>query len=93
MELGAPDKVVRFSLEAPTVFWWMDRGTIKRREGRTREFGEDGAFVFANACPFGEFRSAAKSSFSCSLESNVRPRMEAGGKVRVLNQTRGREEC
>lgn len=48
------------------MFWWMDRGTTKRREGRTPDIGEDGAFVFANACPFGELRSASKSSFSFS---------------------------
>lgn len=64
--------------------WWMDRGTTKRREGRTQDIGEDGAFVFANACPFGELRSASKSSFSFSPESNVRLRTEADGKVRVV---------
>lgn len=59
--------------------WWMDRGTTKRREGRTRDIGEDGAFVSANACPFGELRSASKSSFSFSPESNVRLKTKDGG--------------
>lgn len=64
MELAHPKKSFGFPSEAPTMFWWMDRGTTKRREGRTQDIGEDGAFVFANACPFGELRSASKSSFS-----------------------------
>lgn len=34
------------------MFWWMDRVTTKRREGRTPDIGEDGAFVFANCVPF-----------------------------------------
>lgn len=44
-------KVIRFPLEALTVFWWSDSGVVKRSEGRTRDISETGAFVLADTCP------------------------------------------
>lgn len=44
-------KVIRFLLVAQTVFWWAERGVVKRSEGQTRDINEKGAFVRASTCP------------------------------------------
>ena len=62
-------------------------------KAKLRTFGDGGALVLANACPFGEFRSASKSSFFVLPGIERKTRMDADGKVRVLSQTRRRKEC
>jgi len=52
--VGRPEnarKAIRFPLEVPIVFWWLDCGNEKRSEGRTRDISEMGAFIFAPAYP------------------------------------------
>lgn len=48
---GNTRKAIRFPLQVPIAFWWMDDGIEKRSEGRTRDISEMGTFVFAPAYP------------------------------------------
>ena len=76
-------KVIRFPLEALTVFWWSDCGVVKRGEGRTRDISETGAFVLANTCPLRESRLGSKSSFLRDL--NAKQGWKQMGTFCVLN--------
>ena len=47
-----PRASMRFPLEAPVAFWWMDEnGNRQAGEGSSRDISERGAFVLAVACP------------------------------------------
>ena len=83
---------MRFPLEAPTVFWWMDRGTVRRNEGRTRDISEDGAFVFASTCPPRGSQIGFKVFLPVLPGIERKTRMEADGQVVRVEQARGREE-
>lgn len=71
----------------------MDRGTIKRSEGRTRDISEDDAFVFADARPPREIQLVLQSLPSRAPGIERKTSMEADGKVLRVEQTRGRKEC
>jgi len=86
-------KFMRFPLEAPTVFWWMDRGTVRRSEGRTRDISEDGAFVFASTCPPRGIQIGFKVYLPVLPGIQRKTRMEADGQVVRVEQVRGRDEC
>lgn len=86
-------KVMRFPLEAPTVFWWMERGTVRQSEGRTRDISEDGAFVFARTCPPRGIQIGFKVFLPVLPGIERKTRMEADGQVVRVEQARGREEC
>ena len=86
-------KVMRFPLEAPTVFWWMDRGTVRRSEGRTRDISEVGAFVFASTCPPRGIQIGFKVFLPVLPGIQRKTRMEADGQVVRVEQVRGRDEC
>lgn len=86
-------KVMRFPVEAPTVFWWMDRGTVRRSEGRTRDISEVGAFVFASTCPPRGIQIGFKVFLPVLPGIQRKTRMEADGQVVRVEQVRGREEC
>lgn len=86
-------RVMRFPLEAPTVFWWMDRGTVRRSEGRTRDISEDGAFVCASTCPPRGNQIGFKVFLPVLPGIERKTRMEADGQVVRVEQARGREEC
>lgn len=84
MELANPKKSFGSHRRRRPCFGGWTAGLQNVGKVELQTLGEDGAFVFANACPFGELRSASKSSFSFSPESNVRVRPEADGKLRVV---------
>ena len=86
-------KGIRFPLEAPTVFWWMDRGTVRQSEGRTRDISEDGAFVFASTCPPRGIQIGFKVFLPVLPGIERKTRMEADGQVVRVEQARGSEEC
>lgn len=86
-------KVMRFPLEAPTVFWWMDRGTVRRSEGRTRDISEVGAFVFASTCPPRGIQIGFKVFLPVLPGIQRKTRMEADGQVVRVEQVLGRDEC
>jgi hypothetical protein len=47
-----PRTSIRFPLEAPVTFSWMDEnGSRQHGEGSSRDISEGGAFVFALVCP------------------------------------------
>lgn len=84
---------MRFPLEAPTVFWWMDRGTVRQSEGRTRDISEEGAFVLASTCPPRGIQIGFKVFLPVLPGIERKTRMEADGQVVRVEQARGREEC
>lgn len=86
-------KVIRFPLEARTLFWWMDRGMVRRCEGRTRDISEDGAFVFSSTCPPPGIQVGFKVFLPGLPGIERKTRMEADGQVVRVEQARGREEC
>lgn len=85
-------KVIRFPLQAPALFWWTDRGTVRRCEGRTRDISEDGAFVFASMCPPRGIQIGFKVFLPVLPGMERVARMEADGQVVRVEQARGREE-
>ena len=85
-------KVIRFPLEAPTLFWWMDRGTVRRCEGRTRDISEDGAFVFSSTCPPRGIQIGLKVFLPVIPGMERDTRMEADGQVVRVEQARGCKE-
>lgn len=85
-------KVIRFPLEARTLFWWTDRGMVRRCEGRTRDISEDGAFVFSSTCPPPGIQIGFKVYLPGLFGMERKTRMEADGQVVRVDQARGREE-
>ena len=85
-------KVIRFPLEAPTLFWWTDRGRVRRCQGRTRDISEDGAFVFSSTCPPRGIQIGFKVFLPVLPGMERDARMEADGQVVRVEQARGREE-
>lgn len=73
--------VVRSPLEAPTVFWWMDRESIKRSEGPCQRV------------PFRGIPVGFKVFLLVLPGIERKTSMDADGKVRVLSQARRRKEC
>lgn len=86
-------KAIRFPLEAPTLFWWLDNGIVKRSEGRTRDISEEGAFVLANACPPRGIQVGFKVFLPVLPGIERKTRMEGEGKVLRVEYARGRKEC
>jgi len=90
---GYTRKAIRFPLEAPISFWWMDSGVVKRSEGRTRDVSERGAFVFASTCPPRGIQIGFKLYLPAVPGSEHKTRLEADGQVIRVKQLRGRKEC
>ncbi len=86
-------KVIRFPLVAPTVFWWADRGVVKRSEGRTRDISEKGAFVRASTCPPQGIEIGFRVFLPPLAGSQQKTRVEAEGHVLRVEQVWGHEEC
>jgi len=86
-------KAIRFPLEALTVFWWLDRGVVKRSEGRTRDISEKGAFVLAGTCPPQGIQIGFKVSLPALSGFEHRTRVEADGHVLRVERAHGHEEC
>lgn len=86
-------KVIRFPLEALTVFWWSDSGVVKRSEGRTRDISETGAFVLANTCPTEGIQIGLKVFLPALPGFERKTRMEADGHVLRVERTQGRQAC
>ena len=86
-------KFIRFPLVAATVFWWADRGVVKRSEGQTRDISEKGAFVRARTCPPKGIEISFKVFLPPLAGSEQKTRVEAEGHVMRVEQVRGYEEC
>lgn len=86
-------RVIRFPLVAQTVFWWADRGVVKRSEGQTRDISEKGAFVRASTCPPEGIEIGFKVFLPPLAGSEQKTRVEAEGHVVRVEQVRGHEEC
>lgn len=88
---GNARKAIRFPLEVPIVFWWVDRGIEKRSEGRTRDISEIGAFIFAPAYP----PLGTQVCFNLLLPMlpglEATTRVEAEGQVLRVERPSGRE--
>ena len=84
-------KAIRFTLEAPIVFWWADSGIEKRAEGCTHDISEVGAFVLSSMCP----PVGTEISFNIFLPLlpgfEPKTRVEAVGRVLRVEQARGIE--
>ena len=89
---GHSRKVIRFPVEAPIAFWWVDSGVVKRSEGRTRDVSESGAFVFASKCPPLGIQVGFKVFLPVVPGFEHKTRVEADGQVLRVEQARGREE-
>ena len=90
---GHRRKAIRFPLEAPISFWWMDSGVVKRSEGKTRDVSERGAFVLATTCPPRGIQIGFKLSLPALPGFEHKTRVEADGQVIRVKQLRGRKEC
>lgn len=86
-------KFIRFPLVAQTVFWWADRGTVKRSEGRTRDISEKGAFVRSSECPPKGIEIGFKVFLPPLTGSEQKTRVEAEGHVLRVEQVPGHHEC
>ena len=75
------------------MFWWMDRGTVRRSEGRTRDISEVGAFVFASTCPPRGIQIGFKVFLPVLPGIQRKTRVEADGQVVRVEQVLGRDEC
>jgi hypothetical protein len=88
---GNARKAIRFPLEVPIAFWWVDRGIEKRSEGRTRDISETGAFIFAPAYP----PLGTQVCFNLLLPMlpglEAPTRVEAEGQVLRVERPSGRE--
>jgi len=82
-------KAIRFPLEAPIMFQWVDSGSEKRGEGHTHDISEMGAFVLSRVCP----PAGAEISFNIFLPLlpgfEPKTRVEAVGRVLRVEQARG----
>jgi len=90
---GHTRKAIRFPLEAPISFWWMESGVVKRSEGKTRDVSERGAFVLASTCPPPGIQIGFKLYLPALPGSEHKTRLEADGQVIRVKQLRGRKEC
>jgi hypothetical protein len=90
---GHTRKAIRFPLEAPISFWWMDSGVVKRSEGKTRDVSEGGAFVLASTCPPPGIQIGFKLYLPALPGSKRKTRLEADGQVIRVKHLRGRKEC
>lgn len=78
---------VRYALELPVVFRWMERGQARESHGRTRDISVRGAFVLSRECPPCGARVAVKMNFPATLRGRA-GWLEAEGLVlRVERQT------
>jgi len=89
---GHSRKVIRFPVEAPIAFWWVDSGVVKRSAGRTRDVSESGAFVFASKCPPLGIQVGFRVFLPVVPGFEHKTRVEADGQVLRVEQARGREE-
>jgi hypothetical protein len=90
---GPTRKAIRFPLEAPISFWWMDSGVVKRSEGKTRDVSERGAFVLATTCPPRGIQIGFKLYLPALPGFEHKTRVEADGQVIRVKQLRGRKQC
>jgi PilZ domain len=89
---GHSRKVIRFPVEAPIAFWWVDSGVVKRSEGRTRDVSESGAFVFASKCPPPGIQVGFNVFLPVVPGLEHKTRVEADGQVLRVEHARGREQ-
>lgn len=73
--------VVRYPLEIPVVFRWIEQGLIRESEGRTRDVSVRGAFVLADDCPPCRARVEIKMSFPAGSHRERVGWVEAKGSV------------
>lgn len=85
-------KGIRFPLEAPVVFWWVDSGITKRGEGRTRDISERGAFVLASTCPPRGTQTGFKIFLPALPGSEQKTTLEAEGQVLRVEQAQEPKE-
>lgn len=81
---------VRYPLEVPVVFRWIERGQSRESHGLTRDVSVRGAFVLSGECPPCGARVAVKMNFPAALRARA-GWLEAEGLVlRVEKQTSAR---
>lgn len=82
---------VRYPLEVPVVFRWMERGQARESHGLTRDVSVRGAFVRSGECPPCGARVAVKMNFPATLRARA-GWVEAEGLVlRVEEQASARD--
>ena len=62
---------VRYPLEVPVVFRWMERGQARESHGLTRDVSVRAAFVLANECPPCGSRVAIRMNFPATLRARA----------------------
>jgi PilZ domain len=85
-------KAMRFPLDVPVVFWWMDaNGVYQLGEGRSYDVSESGVFVCARACPPAGAQVGLKIPIPEILDAPRALRMEVAGRVLRVEQVRSGE--
>lgn len=78
---------VRYPLEVPVVFRWMERGQARESHGLTRDVSVRGAFVLSDECPPYGARVAVRMNFPAALRARAGWLEAEGLVVRVARQT------
>ena len=78
-----PRKNIRFALQMPITFSWVDEhGVGQMGEGRSRDIGASGAFVFALRCP--PPGTTVRLHIFLSLDPQAARTLEIQAEARVL---------
>jgi hypothetical protein len=78
---------VRYPLEVPVVFRWMERGQARESQGLSRDVSVRGAFVLSRECPPCGARVVVSMNFPATLRARAGWVEAEGLVVRVERQT------
>lgn len=62
---------VRYPLEIPVAFRWIERGQARQSRGRTRDVSVRGVFVLSSDCPPPATRVTIRMNFTATMRSRA----------------------
>lgn len=68
---GEQRSAVRYPLEVPVTFQWIERGQVRESSGRTRDVSVRGTFVRSNDCPPHGIKVTIKMTFPAMLSGRT----------------------